>query len=73
VSAGKIENAARAMAASAVQGSTVKIDGAVYTLAFDMSRWVYDVTDAKGRHVVTFNTKKVTVAKRWLREYLADG
>jgi hypothetical protein len=67
----RIENEARAMAARAVQASTVHIDGGTYTLTFDMSRWAYDVTDAEGGHVVTFNTKKVTVAKTWLREYLA--
>jgi hypothetical protein len=68
---GKIENGARVMAANAVQRSTAKVAGVTYTLTFDPSRWVYDVTDAEDCHVVTFNTKKVTVAKRWLREHLA--
>jgi hypothetical protein len=71
--AGKIETGARRMAASAVRSSTVKINGTVYTLTFDPERWVYNVTDAAGGHVVTFNTKKVTVAKTWLREHIGDG
>lgn len=66
-----IEDQARALAARAVQSTTAKIGGQVYTLTFDRSRWVYDVTAADGSHVVTFNTKKVTVARRWLREHLA--
>jgi hypothetical protein len=67
-----IEDRARALAARASAGTTVRIDGAVYTLTFDRERWVYDVTTADGSHVVTFNTKKVTRARTWLREYLTS-
>ena len=65
------EDRARAMAARASAGTTVRIGGAAYTLTFDRERWVYDATDADGTHVATFNTKKVTLARTWLREYVA--
>ena len=57
------------MAARAKSG-TLLIDGERYTLTFDAARWVYDVVDADGGFVVTFNTKKLTVARVWLHEYL---
>jgi len=67
-----VEDGAHAMAARAKSG-TLKIDGMAYTLTFDPARWVYDVTDSEGAHVVTLNTKKVTVARVWLREFVGTS
>jgi len=64
-----LEDVARTTAARAKDG-TLKVDDVVYTFTFDQSRWVYEVTDPSGALVVTFNTKRVTVARRYLREYL---
>jgi hypothetical protein len=50
---------------------TLKIDGVTYTFTFNLAEWIYDVTDQHGEPVVRFNTKKLSVAKQWLREHLA--
>jgi hypothetical protein len=66
-----LEDLARVTANRAKDG-TLKVDGEVYTFMFDQARWVYEVTDSAGALVVTFNTKRITVARRYLREYLAS-
>lgn len=62
-----VENQARRMAANAKNG---KYQG--YTLTFLPSEWVYVVTDSEGEVLTRFNTKKLTVARQWLREYLEN-
>jgi hypothetical protein len=64
-----IENQAHSLASKAIRTSTLKIDNVVYTFTFTPS-WSYDVYN-DSEHVITFNTKKITQAKKWLREYLA--
>jgi hypothetical protein len=66
----KLLDQARAMANKAKDG-TLKIDGVTYTFAFNLAEWIYDVTDQNGEPVVRFNTKRLPVAKQWLREHLA--
>jgi hypothetical protein len=34
--------------------------------------WVYVVTDEAGDVVTRFNTKKLSTARQWLREYLEN-
>lgn len=62
---------ARGMAARAKDGTLI-IEGIRYVLTFDHTGWAYDVTDQDGAQVVRFNTKKLTDARKWLHEYLAD-
>lgn len=64
----KAERDAHVLAARAKDG-TLKIDDVVYVFTFDRERCVYDVS-VDGVHVVTLNTRKVTVARVWLREYV---
>ena len=66
----KLLDQAGAMANKAKDGK-LKIDDVSYTFTFDISEWIYDVTDQNGEPVVRFNTKKLSVAKQWLREHLA--
>jgi hypothetical protein len=66
----KILDQAGAMANKAKDG-TLKIDGVTYTFTFDISEWIYDVTDQDGESVIRFNTKRLPVAKQWLLEHLA--
>lgn len=63
----KIENQAIKMAANAKNGAYKD-----YTLTFDSNEWVYVVTDSAGEIVTRFNTKKLTQARQWLREYLEN-
>jgi hypothetical protein len=63
----KLENLAVKMAANAKNGTYKD-----YTLTFDSNEWVYVVTDSNGETVTRFNTKKLTQARQWLREYLAN-
>lgn len=65
----KTETMSRTAARNAVTVGLSRINGEEYLLTFDPIRWVYDVT-LDGVHVVTLNTKKITVAKNWLRDYL---
>tara|TARA_R110000822_G_scaffold31413_5_gene90846 strand:+ start:911 stop:1117 length:207 start_codon:yes stop_codon:yes gene_type:complete len=63
----KLEQQAVKMAANAKSGTYKG-----YTLTFDHAEWVYIVTDEHGEVLTRFNTKKLTVARQWLREYLAN-
>ena len=62
---------AERMAQRAISADTIDIDGQTYTLTFKPSEWVYTVHDSEGNFVVNFNTKKITQAKKWLREHFA--
>ena len=56
--------------ASAVRSQSVRIDGLMYDLTFDGRNYVATVASS-GEHIATFNTRKVTQARAWLREYVA--
>jgi Ser/Thr protein kinase RdoA (MazF antagonist) len=63
---------AQKQAEKAIRADSVEISGSVYTLTFKPLEWVYSVHDSEGNFVVNFNTKKITQAKKWLREYFAS-
>lgn len=65
----KLEAASVAMAANAKNG-TLKLNGQTYTFTFT-SEWIYEVTDESGEVVTRFNTKKLTQARQWLKEWFA--
>ena len=65
----KLEAASVAMAANAKNG-TLKLNGQTYTFTFT-AEWIYEVTDESGEVVTRFNTKKLTVARQWLKEWFA--
>jgi hypothetical protein len=65
-----LPNHAARMAANAKNG-TLKHGGSVYTFTFT-PEWVYEVTDQTGEVLTRFNTKKLTVARQWLRDYLEN-
>ena len=67
----KLLDEARVMASKA-KNDTLKIDSVTYTLIFIPSEWIYEIKDETGEVVTRFNTKKITVAKKWLREWLAN-
>ena len=60
---------ARSLAAKAKDGE-LKIDGCMYTFTFDPREWVYEVKDEAGETVTRFNTKRLSQAKQWFREYM---
>jgi hypothetical protein len=63
----KLQSQAGKMAANAKNGAYKG-----YTLTFDPTEWVYVVTDINNEILTRFNTKKLTVARQWLREYLEN-
>lgn len=63
----KLETQAATMAANAKNG-TLSLNGQTYTLTFT-PEWVYEVKDEAGEVVTRFNTKKLTQARQWLREW----
>lgn len=65
---GKIERRVAQLHANARNG-TLRLDEQIYALTFDGHNYV--TTDAAGDHVATFNTRQITVARKWLREYVA--
>jgi hypothetical protein len=67
----KLLDQAQAIANKAKLG-TLKIDDVTYTLTFIPSEWIYEVKDETGEVVTRFNTKKITVARKWLREWLVN-
>lgn len=66
----KIQARADAMHRNAKSG-TLKLNGQTFTLTFDAYQGGYNVTNDAGERVVRFNTRKLTVARQWLREYYA--
>lgn len=64
-------DAARKMASKATDG-TLKVGKEVYTLTFNPKQWTYEVTNSKGEHVINFNTKKLSQAKKFLKDWLAN-
>ena len=49
----------------------LKINGKTYTFVFDQTRWVYSVYEDLF-FLMDYNTKQLSVAKKWLREYLSN-
>ena len=67
----KIQGNAEKMASKATDG-TLKVGKEVYTLTFNSKQWTYEVTNSKGEHVTNFNTKKLSQAKKFLKDWLAN-
>lgn len=66
----KIEDMAKRQAGAAKPG-ILKVGGKTYTFVFDHTQWVYNVyEDMEFLH--GYNTKSLTKAKKWLRDYLAN-
>ena len=66
----KIQARADAMHRNAKSG-TLKLNGQTFTFTFDAYQGVYNVTNGAGECVVRFNTRKLTIARQWLREHCA--
>lgn len=62
------EMAAR-QAAKAKDGALITAE-ASYRITFNHCTWCYDCFDIHNNHIVSFNTKSLSTAKRWLREHL---
>ena len=67
---GNIQNMADKLHRNAKNGNTT-INGNLYDFAFDHYAGVYEVTE-NGETLIRLNTRKITVAKTWLKEYLAN-
>lgn len=67
---GIVKGAAK-MAANAEDGA-LKLNGKVYAFTFNHRDWLYYVTDEAGKCIARYNTKKLTTARQWLREYFAN-
>ena len=66
----KIEEQTRRLAQSAKDG-VLKHNGKTYTFEFDQKHWVYNVYE-DGFFLLKFNTKRITTAKRYLKEWLLN-
>lgn len=66
----KLEEQARRLAQSAKDG-VLKHNGKIYTFEFDQKSWVYNVYE-DGFFLVKFNTKSITTAKKYLKEWLLN-
>lgn len=55
--------------AASIHMATMKIDGIPYELTFNGRNWV---VTSQGLRVAEFNTRSVSQARKWLREYLAN-
>ena len=66
----KIEEQARRLVASAKNG-VLRLNGKTYTFEFDQKSWVYNVYE-DGLFLLKFNTKRITTAKKYLKEWLLN-
>lgn len=62
----QMEDQARKLAAAAKDGR-VTVDGETYTLIFDREAWHYKVYAPNGDLIAQLNTRKLSVAKGWVR------
>ena len=52
---------------------TLKLNGTTYGFNFDRLQGVYVVTDLNTSEEITrFNTRKITDARKWFKEYLSN-
>ena len=50
-----------------------RFNGINYNIKFDHYQGSYSVADAEtGEHIANFNTRKITEAKKWLRDWLLN-
>jgi len=66
----QILNEVARLHASAIQSGTLLVEGVRYTLRFNGRNYITAGPD--GLEIAEFNTRKISVAKKWLREYLAN-
>jgi hypothetical protein len=66
----KCSSMAEGMAAKAIKQDSLILDGVTYNFRFKPLEWVYCVEDSDGNFIANFNTKKITQAKAWLKDYL---
>lgn len=65
-----ILSAVNRLHANAVPSGKITINKITYTLNFN--GYNYDVRLPDGNWFVTFNTRVIATAKKWLRDYLAN-
>ena len=61
-----------AKAAKAAKNGTMKFNGVQYIFTFDRKFGTYTVTNKAGAVITYLNTRKITVAKKWLQEFLQN-
>jgi hypothetical protein len=52
------------------KNGSLKFNGQKYTFIF--TQGIYEVTDESGEQVTRLNTRKITIARIWLKEYLEN-
>jgi hypothetical protein len=58
---------------SKAKDGKVEINGVTYVFTFDRYQGVYIVTDLNtNEELMKLNTRKITDARKWLREYLSN-
>ena len=56
----------------AAKSGNLIIKGDEYKITFDHYQGIYIITDEDSEEVTRFNTRKLSEAKKWLREWLAN-
>ena len=67
----KIQKQAAKAHATAKNG-IMKFNGVQYVFTFDRKFGTYTVTNEAGAVITYLNTRKITVAKKWLKEFLQN-
>ena len=67
----KIKKQAAKAHATAKDG-TMKFNGVKYIFTFSRKFGTYEVADEEGVVITYLNTRKITVAKKWLKEFLQN-
>lgn len=67
-----VEDKVRKLYNSAVTEGKLKVGKDMYYFSFLRNEGVYIVTDEEGEVINRYNTRKISVAKKWLKEFLAN-
>lgn len=67
----KAQQQANKLHANAKDG-TLKLNDNVYSFEFDRAQGHYIVRDSGDNVVMNLNTRKLTVARQWLKEHFAN-
>jgi hypothetical protein len=57
--------------ANAKDGS-LKVNDIKYSFTFDTYQGIYTVLDQENNEITRFNTRKLSQAKQWLKDYLVN-
>ena len=68
----KMLKQAEKLHANATREGSIKIGSTKYDILFNTKEGIYSFTDPQGNEVYRANSRKITVAKKWFKEFMTN-